>query len=486
LTWPATPPALWTPPPLTASSIFQKLSYAAQQAAVSNAITNPFWTIPPAWLTLTGYVQGQVVSNAGNWYICTTGGTSAGATGPVQTNTGTPVIDGSGGVYWSYIGAAFQAASDSAAPTITVSSANPPSGIALKYYPYGSPAGTNIQWKYVGCIGTTAYAGYYALLNGPNLGAAGSVPTGPSIKFKVNAVAGKFAFGFTNSTTNINAIVNNRYLVPGVIAPASGTPNWVVVDFSSVSHPGVFDVEVFQNGSAGWAGVCVDGNSQVLTPDMNPEITACFIADSIFQGSNFGPFFAGRYCHHQMAKLLGWSNPISMSTGGTGYLQTASSGALYNYLQRVQDPVNQAVLATADVVVLMGSTNDGTTTGLSAQVLATLSTIRSVNPYCIIVVYGIWPANNVNVAPNEPVVMSAVAAFHDPLTYAIPLYAAQPIPMITGSWNNSFFASEPTNSTNSALYIQTGDNLHPPDIGTAYLSWYLAHKFRETVLASAL
>lgn len=55
-----------------------------------------------AWAASTVYVAGQLVSNGGNLYYVTSGGTSAGAGGPSGTGSGA-IVDG--GVSWLYAGA---------------------------------------------------------------------------------------------------------------------------------------------------------------------------------------------------------------------------------------------------------------------------------------------------------------------------------------------------------------------------------------------
>lgn len=55
-----------------------------------------------AWLANTAYAVGQTVSNGGNVYICTIGGTSAGSGGP--TGTGLGIVDNT--VTWNFVGKA--------------------------------------------------------------------------------------------------------------------------------------------------------------------------------------------------------------------------------------------------------------------------------------------------------------------------------------------------------------------------------------------
>ena len=72
-----------------------------QGDASTNALTIRGGTIDyyaAAWAAATVYSVGNVRANAGNWYICTQAGTSAGSGGP--TTTGTSIVDNT--VRWDY------------------------------------------------------------------------------------------------------------------------------------------------------------------------------------------------------------------------------------------------------------------------------------------------------------------------------------------------------------------------------------------------
>jgi hypothetical protein len=63
-------------------------------------------SIAPAWLASTAYVLGQVVTNGGKLYRCSTAGTSASSGGP--TGTATDITDNT--AHWRYlqVGSAFK------------------------------------------------------------------------------------------------------------------------------------------------------------------------------------------------------------------------------------------------------------------------------------------------------------------------------------------------------------------------------------------
>lgn len=59
------------------------------------------WQVSGAWAQSTAYTLGQMISNGGNAYQCTTAGTSA-ATGTGPSGTGSGITDGT--AVWEYVG----------------------------------------------------------------------------------------------------------------------------------------------------------------------------------------------------------------------------------------------------------------------------------------------------------------------------------------------------------------------------------------------
>ena len=91
-------------------NIYQKGSGTASAGTVppnmANAIGQDggmYWLALPtvsAWASTTVYPPGRYVTNGGNLYYCTSGGTSAGSGGPTGTDTDDTVTDGT--VTWQY------------------------------------------------------------------------------------------------------------------------------------------------------------------------------------------------------------------------------------------------------------------------------------------------------------------------------------------------------------------------------------------------
>ena len=75
-----------------------------------------------AWVASTAYSLGNHVKNGGNVYVCTAAGTSAASGGPM--GTGANIHDGSGTLYWAYVGASnFSASATGAVVTCAGSAA---------------------------------------------------------------------------------------------------------------------------------------------------------------------------------------------------------------------------------------------------------------------------------------------------------------------------------------------------------------------------
>jgi uncharacterized phage protein gp47/JayE len=74
-------------------------------------------TTQASWAATTAYVTGNVVTNSGNIYLCTTSGTSAGSGGPTVTTLGSPITDNT--VTWYFLGAGTAAVSVPAIAVLT-------------------------------------------------------------------------------------------------------------------------------------------------------------------------------------------------------------------------------------------------------------------------------------------------------------------------------------------------------------------------------
>lgn len=462
------------------TSFFQrveKLRRCAAKAERGNFVTNTPLIIPAAWLANTAYVQGDVRSNNGSWYMCITSGTSAGSGGPTAT-TGAAITDNT--CSWTYLGGPTVAASDAQAPTISTQNTTP-SGLTNYWNCILYP---NL-FRPVGGYVTTFATNYWKLFTFNSIGAT-ATPTNPAVEFYTDAP--KFALGVTNAAPSFLRIAVDegsgyRWLTVDHTAATTGaTPNWFVIDYSSVAQRKLRKVRVYAPNlnTFTFAGVRATANDMVYAAPTADSVKAIFISDSLFAGSSYGPFSIGMTTAQQVGALLGWDDVWDMSTGGTGHIAT-NTGANYNFGQRIADASNAATIAAADVVNVMGSTNDIGQSGITAAVTAEIQAIRALNAGCIINYLGVWSLNNAGVTTVESAVQAGVTAANDSRTFFTPIFADPTIPWVTGAWNNS----GNTGSTNAGMYI-SGDNTHPPDIGTAYLAQRIAKAFKTNVLPLAV
>jgi lysophospholipase L1-like esterase len=450
-----------------------KLRRLARTAALTNPLTTTPWTVDAAWTASTAYIQGQVVANGGSLYIALNSGTSAASGGPSGASSGGVITDNT--MQWSYLGGPQSTANDAQAPVVTTATATfAPAGLANYLNPQTLPGCYRVYGGYA-----VNYSTNYWRLYAFNAASGTPFARGVSIGFETDAP--KFAIGTSAPSSIFRIIIDGRYYSYSTIVGASGTPNWIVFDFGSTTQRKTRSIVVEYANSPtdppSFAGVAVSANDMVFAPAPCDDVRAIFISDSILAGSSYGPFLPGGTVPQQVGKLLGWSDPWSMSVGGSGYVNTG--GGNYNFLQRIADVGNLATITSADIVILMGSINDIGQSGVASAVTAALKTVRSANAKAPIVVAGLWSINNPGLSAAEAAVQAGVAAFDDPVarTFFIPLAGASPLPVITGSWNNA----ADTSSTNSTMYV-SGDGTHPPDIGSAYLSQWLARAIRSNVL----
>lgn len=463
--------SLLDPPFVLRESFGTKLRRLARVAEVSNPLVNTPWIIPPAWVATTAYTQGNVVSNGGSWFVCTTNGTSAGAGGPTIITDGDSHADGT--TAWTYIGGPTLTASDANAPTYTTSTASTPTGLTNWFGPVAYPGVFKVTGGYA-----TTFATLYWKVFTFDQASGNTAALGSEISFETESP--KIAVGFTNGSNGVRVAIDGRYYSVSSLLPATGaTPNWEIFDFSSTSGRRKRSV-VVEGGKAGlnFAGVRVGPLDQVWAPTTQDDVRAVFISDSLMAGSAYGPWISGGSVPQRVGKLLGWSDCWNMSIGSTGYIATAT-GTRYTYGQRI----TEALTRTPDLWVFMGSTNDigQTSAAITAAALAVFQAIRAGGSRAPIIVLGVWPLNNASVSTVETAVQAAVTAFADTKTYYIPIYADSVLPWVTGAWNNT----ANTSSVNAPMYI-AGDATHPADIGTSYLSQRIAKAIRTLVLPNIL
>jgi lysophospholipase L1-like esterase len=455
--------------PVTLRETFgAKLRRLSRAADADNPITATPLKAAPAWASGTAYVQGNVVANGGNLYVCFTAGTSAGSGGP--SGNGGDITDNT--VHWSYVGKQWPTADDATAPTVTKVEAT-----GYRNYPVVQPGSFSVYGGTPASYGANPNSYNVTSFNQSN----GSASVGCA-RFGYLTDSLTFSqFIPTGSSGPLRFIIDGRYYSQDALSHSGDT--WYKFDFSTAG-PSKFRKIIVESprAFARFGAVTVDANSSVIPHPYDDDVRVVAISDSIWAGSGYAPFMPGGTLLNILAHLMGWTDPWSMCTGGTGYIAT-NGGAAYNFLQRVQDAGNAATIATANIVILMGSTNDigNPDADITAAVTSTLQAIRAVNSTAIIIVFGLWPVNNAGLAAAESAVASGVTAFSDRLTYWFPLYGNSPLPILTGAWNNT----ANTGSTNSGLYLAP-DALHPRQLGIYYLAARLAALIKKGVLPNIL
>lgn len=243
------------------------------------------------------------------------------------------------------------------------------------------------------------------------------------------------------------------------------------LDFANAGGRKVRSYRIMTQLDRSFTGIYVDTNSTVWAPsDVLPKFAV--ISDSIWQGSTFGPVVPGNSVSERLA-LLQNVDVINMSIAGTGYTNRGASPGVTTdkFITRVAE----AVARNPDIIMIMGSPNDiANLANIQSEAVAVFQEIRDRGFTGPIVVFGVWSYNNANVGAAETAVQNAVSTFADTLgkTFFIPIYYDPTGPWITGSWNNNPMPNGVTNttSTNGVQYIAGDDNLHPVDLGTAYLA----------------
>jgi len=269
--------------------------------------------------------------------------------------------------------------------------------------------------------------------------------------------------------------VDGQYVtISGYLAGTGSNPSYVLMDFTNAGARKNRTITVAFHNNNVFEGVLVGPTESVWQPPTQDRIRVVWVGDSIDNGVSL----VDATIPHQIGYLLGWSDVWNDSTGGTGFVSTAS-GAQYSYPQRI---VYDVIPASPDLVVVSASINDVNVPGIQAAVLSTLQQIRAGLPSVPIIVSGILPdapnnGGSANITRDENSVKAGVAQFNDPNTYFIPVNGDPVVaPWITGTGT----VTSPSGTGNADAYI-SGDTVHPTDLGTAYVTRRLALAIRNII-----
>ncbi|MDR3513875.1 MAG: SGNH/GDSL hydrolase family protein [Caulobacteraceae bacterium] len=434
-------------------------------AAMANRVLDPFATPPltpaMAYAASTAYIQGQVVINGGNWYVCNSPGTTAASgSGPVAT-TGLTITDGN--CHWTYYGPAETTTTDADAPTMSISTSQPSYPLTNTWRCYAVSTGAAVvssAFKFLGgaITGTTSPKGY-AYANCFNAAAGAPTTRDWAVEFKTDAPA--FVIDFTGAGFTVQIVIDGRRFSPGGITGITTLENFVTLTFPTRKTR---RIRVEFNARSGvlqnFVAVTTSANDQVWAPT-DDALRMVYIGDSYASGTTYSAV-PGGHIPQRLGAKLGIADVWNMSTSGTGYLNPAVTNS-YTFGQRVA----QGLAANPSLWVFSGSVNDATYSpaAVTAAVTATIQSVRAGGSLAPIVVFGVQSVNMTGVAATEAAVAAGVAAANDPRTFFVPFNGASPLPWISGSWNNSALS----NNANAGQYI-VEDNEHPNDLGMAYLA----------------
>lgn len=438
---------------------------AAAAAQARNPVVLPPWLAPPAYAPGTAYAVGQVVANAGQWYMCGLAGTApATGSGPVTVNSGQYVADGAGGLYWASLGGARMADPGDGAPAISLVGSSP--SLGANWPPVTYPSSYHVRG------GVAApYRTNFWQLSSFEAKAGTAMSAGVSVGFACDA--DRLAIFVPANAGQVRVIVDGRYLTPGSIV-VSTNDQWLVIDWTASSGRRLRHYELETGKSVSYFGYVQVPQSAIVSASGAGAPRMVMIGDSYNAGSSYGPWLAGGTIAQLLGKRLGWRDVWNLSVGGTGYLNPGTSG-FHTFGQRVP----QALALSPDIVVLMGSTNDvnHSASAVTAEVLATLRAIRAGTRVPIVVV-GVPSINVTGAAATEAAVAAGVAQASDPLTFFVPISGASP-PWVLGSWNNA--SGVPAGTANGGLYV-AADNVHPPEMGFDYYAQRIEQAIRAGVL----
>ncbi len=448
-----------------ASDRHGRLLRAAVAAEGRNPVVLPPWLAAPAYAPGTAYAVGQVVANAGQWYLCGLAGTSpASGGGPVAVNDGQYVADGAGGLYWANLGGARTADPADGAPAVSLVSSNP--SLGANWPPVVYPQSYHV------CGGVPApYRTNFWSFTTFEAKAGTAMSAGVTVSFACDG--DRVAIFVPANAAQVRVIVDGRYLMPGSFV-VSAADQWLVIDWTASSGRRLRRYEVETGKSISYFGYVQAPQTAIVSASGAGAPRMVMIGDSYNAGSSYGPWLAGGTIAQLLGKRLGWRDVWNLSVGGTGYLNPGAA-SFHTFAQRV----TQALALSPDIVVLMGSTNDvdHPPAAVTAAVLATLRAIRAGTPAPIVVV-GVPSINVVGAAATEAAIAAGVAQAGDPLAFFVPICAANP-PWVLGSWNNA--SGVPAGTVNGGLYV-AADNVHPPEIGFDHYAQRIEQAIRASVL----
>jgi len=503
-------PAGTAPAQVMTETKAQKFRRLMTKAATSNPAANAPLSGAWPWPASTSVNAGAKFSNAGNVYVVTTAGTTAGSGGP--TGYGVGITDGS--ATWAYIGPQTAPAVTNTTAALSGLTSTIPNTDARIRYGGGntvSNSGGYAFWSVQqGSADTTCKSGTGTSYNQNGFGAFLEIETdAPKITFDFKQ-AGYFA---TVMVTDLGAGPGDARFVdasPVQLSANGAGHTYLNLDFTNTqigTSRHLRRIRVDFGCNQVFFGIKVAPTDAVGAPSTADVIHAAFLgdswtaADNIFLPTSLNTTYStGSGIHgwrvgfaETLGRLLGWDDVWASGASGTGYLK---SNATYSqaFAGRVADITSitaNGVTYTPDVVVIMGGINDVTQTGFQAAVLTLIQNVRAaVGPSIPIIVlgYNSYAVSALALEQQyEGLISAAVTQAADPLVYFIPNVTAtdtgvsgSPQGYITGSGN----VGSPGGAGNSDFYVGTSaspGNGHPNELGEQYLARRYAAKIRQII-----
>lgn len=192
--------------------------------------------------------------------------------------------------------------------------------------------------------------------------------------------------------------------------------------------------------------------------------TIAFLGDSVTEGhTTANPIPPTIPYPGPCATRLGWSG-VNLGRGGTGYV--ATWGGYSAFRGRISD----VVAAVPNVVIVEGGADDVPQSGISlASLMAELplffSALVAAVPAAQIYVLTPWPCKGYRIPSEIAAATAAIVAAAS--VRGIPIIDWQPWSTGTG------YEGHPIGDGNADVYYST-DNIHPGNVGMAYLGTRLA------------
>ncbi len=519
--------------PPTAETFGAKLRRLAAAAKVGNPAINPpligskpWKVLSGAWAASTAYTVGQLVSNGGVAYICTSAGMSASSGGPTGTSLTTVITDGT--ARWIYyVGSVGDQVSNggwvfqivTAGVPATSGTGPTPSSLtdgSIIWAVVGRQTAPVVTWGGVSHnasynnrynLTTTAYlanntgpirftggvpkkngGGLYlpSVSSYPQTGNTGGYNQAnfQSMQFVLNDSQVEFQFYYG---TAARFIVDGSYVSANefILDLTNGGYVYYTLDFTNVGGRARHDVTVEWYIVGGMAVVSTNPTGTINYPSVQDDFGVAVIGDSMsvnLGGSDMSMAYFTRF-----AKRVGLPDAVIMGLSGTGM---TTSGAYQTYIgHALGDLAALNAFRPLGLIVLQSSYNDAAQANAGALVQAATITlvqaIRAVYPTVPIIVTG-YAQNNKSTHPqsNYSTVVeggaaagvAAVQAAGDNLTFWIPLSIAVPVPIVTGTGG----LGSPTGDGN-ADYDVASDFLHPSDSGSDLWSRVLEAGYRGII-----